>query len=267
MHQELGIPVQPETKRGATITNNHTIKYTPESAQNHDITTYFDTPKPEKVSIKKRNDYTPTGWQKHEKRPYNPVSKCRVVNLDENLSDESKVFMAEILYCGGDKGYSWPGIDTIGRAIKKSRRAVIRNIKKLVEAGYLVAERRHSTSSIFTLGPKLISKQEIETSDSATDGNLMVPAMAPCIVPPMAPSTPRNCRKPREIQDIEKTDLEFEKKIRQYKTNLGYTDLLGPNHYLSKEKYPAWDNIPNVDAKEIWAILSGERDDNPNILN
>ena len=65
-HQELKLPVQPETKQGEKILREteSTIKeYTPETAQSQEITTNIG------VKQGKKGLPTPEGWSEHERRP------------------------------------------------------------------------------------------------------------------------------------------------------------------------------------------------------
>ena len=122
--------------------------------------------------MKKKQDYTPNGWKEGERRPYNNVKVNRQVRRAKDLSAGAKLIMEELVDSGASKGKSWPKLATLAGAVAQEKTNVWRHIKELEELGYLVVERRHSTSCLFTLGPRLDSiapKSTLKPVDKKVD--------------------------------------------------------------------------------------------------
>ena len=122
--------------------------------------------------MKKKQDYTPNGWKEGERRPYNNVKVNRQVRRAKDLSAGAKLIMEELVDSGASKGKSWPKLVTLAKAVAQDKTNVWRHIKELEELGYLVVERRHSTSCLFTLGPRLDSiapKSTLKPVDKKVD--------------------------------------------------------------------------------------------------
>ncbi|MGC8604736.1 MAG: helix-turn-helix domain-containing protein, partial [Desulfomonilaceae bacterium] len=129
--------------------------------------------------MKKKQDYTPNGWRDGEKRPYNNVKVNRQVRRSKDLSAGAKLVMEELVDSGASKGKSWPKLATLAAAVAQNKTTAWRHIQELEKLGYLIVERRHSTSCLYTLGPRLDSiapkntfKPVDKTIDVCMDANV-----------------------------------------------------------------------------------------------
>lgn len=129
--------------------------------------------------MKKKQDYTPNGWSDGEKRPYNNVKVNRQIRRSKDLSAGAKLVMEELVDSGASKGKSWPKLATLATAVAQNKTTAWRHIQELEKLGYLIVERRHSTSCLYTLGPRLDSiapkntfKPVDKTIDVCMDANV-----------------------------------------------------------------------------------------------
>jgi DNA-binding transcriptional ArsR family regulator len=239
---------------------------------------------------------TPEGWGEDEKRPYQPIIRCTTAAADRSLSSGAYRVLSIIVFKGGGNGFSFDGIEKLVEKCGLKQSIIREHIQELKRRGYLCEQRRKGTSSIYTLGP-LLEGLSNETKKGkvrrSTGGG----------APVHRRSDNDNLSKTLEYPDIDdETNEEHKNIIRWFDTDdcelikalvvdtEEKQELKPPDNNevdwiisdrtmrdckiseygpvgFGTEKYPAWDNIPNVDTNEIWAILNGKEEDNPNILD
>ena len=186
-----------------------------------------------------------------------------------NLSSTAKVVMAAIIDSGGSKGYSWKKHETLAEETGRCVRIVSKCVTELIEKGYLTSERRHSTSSIYTIGPKLtsialesssqrlrddIDKDCVMTTQKAAQSNMQKAAQ----------STSTNDAESQSNPDNEIPNFSTEKKILKVniKENINMfpkTDSFSGTTWTSYfEDYP--DERESLSDEHVDALLRIEED-------
>ena len=115
-----------------------------------------------------KRDFTPPGWKKGEKRPYNPIPLNRIVRRDKNISHAAKPVMAEILEAGGGKGYCYPSMNVIAENCGMSRRYVLELIQELQDHNYLHVNRTKGRSAVYRPTEELLNKVETQNHKGQT---------------------------------------------------------------------------------------------------